>query len=63
MVLRRAGKGYVPGVRSDARFNSWTDKPEVAGSAEEIARALEPRVWRRLSAGESTKGARLCDWA
>ncbi len=63
MALRRAGKGYVLGVKSDARFNSWIDKPEVAGSAEEIACDLEPQAWRRLSAGEGTKGARLCDWA
>ena len=31
--------------------------------ASEIARALDPSSWKRLSAGEGTKGARLHDWA
>jgi SRSO17 transposase len=60
--LRRAGKGYVLGVKGDHRFSSW-DKPRVvAGTAEEIARALQPADWKRLSAGAGTKGPRLHDW-
>ena len=35
----------------------------MAGTAEAIARGLEPAAWRRLSAGEGTKGPRLHDWA
>jgi len=35
----------------------------VAGTAEAIARDLDPAAWRRLSAGEGTKGPRLYDWA
>jgi SRSO17 transposase len=35
----------------------------VAGSAEEIAKALSPAAWRRLSAGEGTRGPRVHDWA
>jgi SRSO17 transposase len=62
-VLRRAGKGYVLGVKSDHHFGSWADKPAVAGRADEIAQELDPAVWQRLSAGEGTKGARLHDWA
>jgi SRSO17 transposase len=42
MRLRRAGKGYVLGVNATQPFNSWIDKPEVAGSAEEIAHDLDP---------------------
>ena len=62
-ALRRAGKGYVLGVQSSHRFGSW-DKPQpVAGTAEAIARTLDPSVWQRLSAGDGTKGARLHDWA
>src|SRR5665811_1883095 len=38
-------------------------KPPVAGAAEEIAQGLASSAWRRLSAGEGTKGARLDDWA
>src|SRR5215217_1087588 len=63
MQLRRAGKGYVLGAHATDQFNSWIDKPEVAGTAEQIAKALVPETWQRLSAGDGTKGARLYDWA
>jgi SRSO17 transposase len=62
-ALRRAGKGYVLGVNGSHPFNSWGAKPPVAGTAETIAGALDPAAWRRLSAGEGTKGPRLYDWA
>ena len=62
-ALRRAGKGYVLGVNGTHPFNSWGDKPAVAGTAEEIAQALPASAWARLSAGEGTKGPRLHDWA
>jgi SRSO17 transposase len=62
-ALRRAGKGYVLGVDATQPFNSWIGKPAVAGTAEAIARGLDPAAWRRLSAGEGTKGPRLYDWA
>jgi SRSO17 transposase len=62
MALRRSGKGYVLGVKSDHRFHSW-GKPEiVSGAAEEIARALPADAWTRRSAGDGTKGARRHDW-
>ncbi len=63
MALRRAGKGYVLGVHATAQFNSWGDKPLVAGTAETIADELDPAAWQRLSAGLGTKGERLYDWA
>ncbi len=63
MQLRRAGKGYVLGAHATDQFSSWIDKPEVAGTAEQIAQALAPEAWTRLSAGDGTKGARLYDWA
>ncbi len=62
-ALRQAGKGYVLGVNGTHSFNSWDDKPLVAGTAEEIAQALPGLAWARLSAGEGIKGARLYDWA
>ena len=62
MALRRAGKGYVLGVSANHHFGSWQGKPQVAGTAEEIARDIDPSFWRRLSAGDGTKGARLYDW-
>lgn len=63
MALRRAGRGYVLGVNANSQFYSWIGKPKVAGTAEEIARGLDPAAWQRLSAGDGTKGARLYDWA
>ena len=63
MALRRAGKGYVLGVSAAHQFNAWIGKPEVAGTAEEIAGDLDPSIWQRLSAGAGTKGERLYDWA
>jgi len=63
MGLRRAGKGYVLGVASNHHFGSWGDKPPVAGTAEDIAKRLDASAWKRLSAGEGTKGPRLHDWA
>jgi SRSO17 transposase len=63
MALRRAGKGHVLGTSATQPFNSWGAKPVVAGTAEEIAQGLDPAAWRRLSAGEGTKGPRLSDWA
>ena len=62
-ALRRAGKGYVLGVNSSHSFNAWGDKPLLAGTAEEIAKALPASAWVRLSAGDGTKGPRLHDWA
>src|SRR5258708_19158912 len=62
-ALRRAGKGYGLGVPGNHLFRSWGKRPPIAGMASEIARALDPSSWKRLSAGEGTKGAKLHDWA
>ena len=63
MQLRRASKGYVLGAHATDQFNSWGDKPAVAGTAEQLARDLSSEAWTRLSAGDGTKGPRLYDWA
>ena len=63
MALRRAGKGYVLGVSATGQFNSWGAEPAVAGTAAEIAGALDPSAWHRLSAGAGAKGERVFDWA
>jgi SRSO17 transposase len=63
MALRRAGKGYVLGVTGIHHVHSWGVLPPIAGTAAEIAKDLAPAAWRRLSAGEGTKGPRLHDWA
>jgi SRSO17 transposase len=63
MALRRAGKGYVLGASATHPFHSWIGKPEVAGTAEDIANDLDEGAWQRLSAGAGAKGERLSDWA
>lgn len=62
MALRRAGKGYVLGVNANHAFRSWAKPHVVAGTAKEIAESLPEAAWRRLSAGDGTKGPRLYDW-
>jgi SRSO17 transposase len=62
-TLRRAGKGYVLGVAANHVFNAWGKPRFVRGPAAKIAQSLPQRAWRRLSAGEGTKGPRLHDWA
>jgi len=47
MMLRRQAKGYVLGVSGTHPFSSWIDKPEVAGTAEEIAKELDESVCQR----------------
>jgi SRSO17 transposase len=63
MALRRAGKGYVLGVTGAHHVHSWGVLPTIAGTADEVAADLPSSAWRRLSAGEGTKGPRLHDWA
>ena len=63
MALRRAGKGYVLGQPSTQQVWSSGARPDIAGTAEEVAAALAPSGWQRLSAGAGTKGPRVYDWA
>lgn len=63
MALRRAGTGYVLGVNANSQFNSWGKMPALAGTAEALAAGLDDSAWKRLSAGDGTKGPRLYDWA
>ena len=63
MALRRAGKGYVLGQPSTQQVWSSGARPDVAGTAEDVAAALAPSDWQRLSAGPGTKGPRVYDWA
>ena len=62
MALRRAGKGYVLGVNANHHFGSWRSGAPISGTAEAIAKGLDASAWKRVSAGDGTKGARLHDW-
>jgi len=63
MALRRAGKGYVLDMPSTQEVWSSGTRPDAAGTAEDVAAALAPGAWQRLSAGAGTKGPRVYDWA
>jgi SRSO17 transposase len=58
-ALRRAGKGYVLGVKSSHTVKS----PSLYARADEIAQGLPASAWKRYCAGEGTQGPRLHDWA
>jgi SRSO17 transposase len=60
--LRQAGKGYVLGVKSDHVFRSSGKRRSVSGTAANIASTRRSSDWKRLSAGDGTKGPRLHDW-
>ena len=60
--LRQAGKGYVLGVSSAHVFRSWGKRRSVSGTAADIASTRRSSDWKRLSAGDGTKGPRLHDW-
>ena len=60
--LRLAGKGYVLGVNSAHVFRSWGKRQSVAGTAADIAQTRRASDWKRLSAGDGTKGPRRHDW-
>lgn len=62
MALRRAGKGYVPGMSSTQQVWWSGTRPDIAGTAEDVAAALAPSDRQRLSAGAGTKGPRVYDW-
>ena len=64
MALRRAGKGYVLGVSANHHFGSWRGKPPVAGTAEEIARAIWiPRLGSVFRPAKEPKAHGSHDWA
>jgi SRSO17 transposase len=60
--LRQAGKGYVLGVSSAHVFNSWGKRRSISGTAADIAARRRSSDWKRLSAGDGSKGPRLHDW-
>src|SRR3981189_2633141 len=60
--LRQAGTGYVLGVSRAHVFQCWGKRRPVSGTAADIASTRRSSDWKRLSAGDGTKGPRLHDW-
>ena len=48
---------------SNHSVKSWGKAKPIAGTAGSIAQGLAPAEWKRLSAGDGTKGPRHYDWA
>jgi SRSO17 transposase len=60
VMLERREKPYVLCVRGNERLMAGDFHTHTA---EELAAGLSPGQWRRLPAGEGSKGPRLYDWA
>jgi SRSO17 transposase len=60
-MLEERGKPYVLAVRSDEKL--MIDASFATRAAEDIAMSLKTEDWRRLPAGQGSKGPRLYDWA
>jgi SRSO17 transposase len=66
--LRRAlearDQAYVLAVKRNEKPTTWPPyAPPGQVAAAEVAAALEPEAWQRLSCGEGAQGERLYDWA
>ena len=66
--LRRAlearDQAYVLAVKSNEKPTTWPPyAPPGQVAASEVAMALEPDAWQRLSCGEGVQGKRVYDWA
>ena len=65
--LRRALEGwgwpYVLAIKTTEPVRPRADAGLTKRSAAEVAQAIPADRWRRLSAGEGTKGPRVSDWA
>ena len=62
-MLRKAGKRLCPGRCFQSCVQHLGQEAACRGTAADIAQSLSKSAWRRLSAGEGTKGPRLHDWA
>src|SRR5260370_30355817 len=60
--VRETGKGYVIGASRAHVFQCWGKRGPVSGPAADIASTRRSSDWKRLSAGDGTKGPRLHDW-
>lgn len=61
--LQARGQSYVLGVRKNDSLRVERGSQTGAPSVEAVAAGLAPKAWRRLSAGEGSKGPRWYDWA
>jgi SRSO17 transposase len=60
-MLEKRGKPYVLAVRSDERL--LIEGSFQSRTVQEAAAGVKAKDWRRLPAGQGSKGPRLYDWA
>jgi SRSO17 transposase len=61
VMLEKRGKPYVLAVRSDERL--LIEGSFQSRTVQEVAAGVRAKDWRRLPAGQGSKGPRLYDWA
>jgi SRSO17 transposase len=61
VILEKRGKPYVLAVRSDERL--LIEGSFQSRTVQEVAAGVKAKDWRRLPAGQGSKGPRLYDWA
>jgi SRSO17 transposase len=61
--LEAAGQPFVLSIKRSEPLWVLTERGPLERSASDIAAAVAPEGWTRLSAGDGAKGPRLYDWA
>jgi SRSO17 transposase len=63
-ALEARGQAYVLAVRGNEKPSTWPPYgPPAQVAAADLAAAVPPAGWTRLSCGEGAQGPRLYDWA
>jgi SRSO17 transposase len=63
-ALEARDQAYVLAVKSNEKPTTWPPyAPPGQVAVSEVAAALEPGAWQRLSCGEGAQGERIYDWA
>jgi SRSO17 transposase len=63
-ALEVRDQAYVLAVKSNEKPTTWPPyAPPGQVAAAEVAAALEPGAWQRLSCGDGAQGERIYDWA
>ena len=60
--LEEEGLAYVLAVKGNERLGVDTERGSAPVAARELAQQIPDGQWRRLSAGDGSKGPRLYDW-
>ncbi len=63
-TLETCGQAFVVAVKRTQAVSTWPPYATIGqAKVDELAAALPPEVWQRLSCGEGAQGERIYDWA